>query len=334
MLSHFLFPSASRRASHLIIRAASTARAQHVRPAPPSRRARASSLEYSAQFAAGESSGSPPCAPAPSSLHPISGDADGASAGRGLGARVGAAVSGAADEDDVDFDVDEDGDASGGDSDGFSPHADSDAEDVDEWFGASGEANPLVDMTRNYYKRVLNPPASLVRGVEAVLTGRDTSALNVHWRAMAAAHRERTMRLWAAVKKAAKIAEAQKAGSDFLADIPPPTADSAPLLYGPTETLAFVLHRLFPAYGVATRSIDELRESLPKSWAPRNLLDFGSGPGTASLAAHAAWPDALVEFVLVEPSRSMAQVAEHLLADAPVRARARARLSLNFSLGS
>ena len=45
---------------------------------------------------------------------------------------------------------------------------------------------------------------------------------------------------------------------------------------------------------------------------PGSLLDFGSGPGTAVLAASATWPAALRESVCVELSRDMLELADVL----------------------
>lgn len=118
------------------------------------------------------------------------------------------------------------------------------------------------------------------------------------------------------VKKAAKLFEAQRSGA--LTDIPlnAVNTDSPPLLYGPNETLSYVLHGIFPSYGIATRLLEEIKETLPH-WQPTSMLDFGSGPGTAVFAAKEQWPDTLFDFTVVEPSRSMMQVAEHLLVNTP-----------------
>ena len=56
------------------------------------------------------------------------------------------------------------------------------------------------------------------------------------------------------------------------------------------------------------------------SFAPRSMLDFGSGPGTASWAAASLWPGACTHLVGVEPSPGMRALADALQAScaAPV----------------
>lgn len=201
---------------------------------------------------------------------------------------------------------------------GCDPHADSDSGSDDEWRGggSSGTTNPYLPMVRNYYKRSINPPAGLARGVDSILKGRNTAALSLHWGDMARSYKERNVSLMASVKKAAKLSEAQRSGA--LGDISPASVDttSPPLLYGPNETLAYVLHGLYPSYGVAHRLFREAAQALP-NWSPKSMLDFGCGPGAGVWAARETWADTLFDIVVVEPSRSMMQVAEHLLADTP-----------------
>jgi len=57
----------------------------------------------------------------------------------------------------------------------------------------------------------------------------------------------------------------------------------------------------------------QLSTLLP-SFAPASLLDFGSGPGTAALAAARVWPGALRESVCVERSVAMLELADALRA--------------------
>jgi ribosomal protein RSM22 (predicted rRNA methylase) len=209
---------------------------------------------------------------------------------------------------------------------GCDPHADSDSGSDDEW-GVGGRSttttnttttttNPYLPMVRNYYKRSINPPAGLARGVDSILKGRNTAALSLHWGDMARSYKERNVSLMASVKKAAKLSEAQRSGA--LGDISPASVDttSPPLLYGPNETLAYVLHGLYPSYGVAHRLFREAAQALP-NWSPKSMLDFGCGPGAGVWAARETWAGTLFDIVVVEPSRSMMQVAEHLLADTP-----------------
>jgi ribosomal protein RSM22 (predicted rRNA methylase) len=176
--------------------------------------------------------------------------------------------------------------------------------------------NPYADAVHTYSKRSINPPAALARGVDAVLKGRNIAALNTHWLDMMASLKARNVSLMHSVAAKASLEAAHQAGA--LGDVPRSAAnmDSPPILYGPNESLSHVLHGVYPSFGVASRILTELADAVP-SWAPASMLDFGSGPGTAVLAAKAVWPDTLFDVVIVEPSRSMSQVAEHLLADTP-----------------
>ena len=242
----------------------------------------------------------------------------------GLGGAAAPALDGAEEaEAEAEEEEEEEGEATasfaeeeGDGEEGWDPHADSDSGSEGEGEGA--QRNPLLPMIRNYYKRSINPPAALARGVDSILQGRNHAALNLHWGDMARSLKERNVSLMASLRKAAKLAEAQRSGA--LNEISPAaiTTDSPPLLYGPNETLAYVLHGLYPSYGVALRLLREAAEALPGgAWQPRTMLDLGTGPGTAIWAARTVFPDTLFDFVAVEPSRSMMQVAEHLCADLP-----------------
>eukprot|EP00903_Cladosiphon_okamuranus_P009917 g9414.t3 len=60
------------------------------------------------------------------------------------------------------------------------------------------------------------------------------------------------------------------------------------VVYGPSETFAYVYHRMMPAYTVLHRVMAELKSEL-SDLNPRSMLDFGSGPGTAALAVWDVW---------------------------------------------
>jgi ribosomal protein RSM22 (predicted rRNA methylase) len=165
-----------------------------------------------------------------------------------------------------------------------------------------------------------------------VLAGRNIASLNEHWREMSRSLKERNVSLFRDVRARARLRAAQAAGALAPEEAARAAAavntDSPPVLYGPNETLAYVLHQLLPQYGVAHRILSELRNAVPPpaagpggpaagGYRPVSMLDFGSGPGSAVFAARTVWPESLFDVVVVEPSRSMMQVAEHLLADLP-----------------
>ncbi|CAM9134901.1 unnamed protein product [Ectocarpus fasciculatus] len=60
------------------------------------------------------------------------------------------------------------------------------------------------------------------------------------------------------------------------------------VVYGPSETFAYVYHRMVPAYTVLHRVMAELKSEMP-DFNPRSMLDFGSGPGTSTLAVWDVW---------------------------------------------
>ncbi len=65
---------------------------------------------------------------------------------------------------------------------------------------------------------------------------------------------------------------------------------TSPLVYGPDETFAYVRFRLLPNFAVWHRVLEEVYAlaSNPK-FDPTDMLDFGSGPGSAVLAARSVW---------------------------------------------
>lgn len=92
-------------------------------------------------------------------------------------------------------------------------------------------------------------------------------------------------------------------------------------MYGPAETLAHALHRTLPNLAVAQSVLGQVRAALPPGitgYQPRSVLDFGSGVGSATLAAARVWPQTLRggDLVCVESSRSMRQACEHMLREA------------------
>ena len=215
------------------------------------------------------------------------------------------------------------------DNEHFDPASDSDEdlEDYDQnesnnnsYGGILKSLNPYLPMSRNYYKSASNPPPKLISGIETVLRGRNIAALNSHWTDMSSSLKERNVSLLHDVQKLEKLrlAIANKVIKEDEINLQSVNTDSPPLIYGPMETLAYVLHGLLPSYGIALRLLTDYQNSLSSNIVkPTSMLDFGSGPGSAILAAHQLWKDSLFDIIAVEPSRSMTQVAEHLLADIP-----------------
>ncbi|XP_017543343.1 methyltransferase-like protein 17, mitochondrial [Pygocentrus nattereri] len=85
-----------------------------------------------------------------------------------------------------------------------------------------------------------------------------------------------------------------------------------PLRYDAELGVVFMAARLAGGYAAVMRALNEIKKRDPL-FAPRSLLDFGSGLGTALWASHTHWGDALKEYVCVDASGAMNRLAEQLL---------------------
>ncbi|XP_078064566.1 ribosome assembly protein METTL17, mitochondrial, partial [Mustelus asterias] len=74
----------------------------------------------------------------------------------------------------------------------------------------------------------------------------------------------------------------------------------------------YVAARLDGGYAVVTRVLHEIKKRVPE-FRPRTLLDFGSGTGTVTWASRVAWGESLREYLCVDNSPAMHQVAEFLM---------------------
>ena len=104
--------------------------------------------------------------------------------------------------------------------------------------------------------------------------------------------------------RAARMSEGYRAGSA-----------SARVVGDETDALAYAVARMPATYA----AVDAVLERLAQRWAdfaPASLIDFGAGPGTATLAARERWPG-LVAATLVEPIAHMRRLGDLLLAAAP-----------------
>jgi ribosomal protein RSM22 (predicted rRNA methylase) len=78
------------------------------------------------------------------------------------------------------------------------------------------------------------------------------------------------------------------------------------------DALAYALARMPATYAAMTASLNAVREANP-DFAPKDLLDVGAGPGTASWAAAAAF-SSLQNFALVDSNRALRALALDLAA--------------------
>lgn len=95
--------------------------------------------------------------------------------------------------------------------------------------------------------------------------------------------------------------------------------EAPPIEYNKHQAMAYVAHRIPGIYGCNTKVFDEIKKRFP-GFAPKRMMDFGSGPGTTTWAASQMWPS-IRRFQLVEPSESMVAVSTKILDGFPVERR-------------
>ncbi|XP_046843294.1 methyltransferase-like protein 17, mitochondrial [Xenia sp. Carnegie-2017] len=82
--------------------------------------------------------------------------------------------------------------------------------------------------------------------------------------------------------------------------------------YQRRECAAFIADRAPATYGATLRVLHEIARRC-KDFKPETILDFGSGAGTATWAAHKIWKDSIKIYQCVDVSRDMNDMAEQLL---------------------
>src|ERR1700719_4419413 len=80
-----------------------------------------------------------------------------------------------------------------------------------------------------------------------------------------------------------------------------------------TDALAYALARMPATYAAVAASLNALCETRP-DFAPKNLLDVGAGPGTASWAAATAFAS-LQGFTLIDANAALGALAQDLCRD-------------------
>uniref|UniRef100_A0A8C3SBQ1 Ribosome assembly protein METTL17, mitochondrial n=1 Tax=Chelydra serpentina TaxID=8475 RepID=A0A8C3SBQ1_CHESE len=84
------------------------------------------------------------------------------------------------------------------------------------------------------------------------------------------------------------------------------------LRYTDELSLVYMAARLDGGFAAVSRAFHEIQKRVP-AFAPRTLLDFGSGTGSVSWAAHGAWGQTLQEYLCVDSSAPMLALAQRLL---------------------
>src|SRR3954470_3411290 len=80
-----------------------------------------------------------------------------------------------------------------------------------------------------------------------------------------------------------------------------------------TDALAYALARMPATYAAVTASLNALVEIRP-DFTPKNLLDVGAGPGTATWAATEAFPS-LQKFTLLDANVALRALALDFVSD-------------------
>ncbi|KAJ1919353.1 37S ribosomal protein S22 [Mycoemilia scoparia] len=84
------------------------------------------------------------------------------------------------------------------------------------------------------------------------------------------------------------------------------------LEYGARESAAYVASRFPATYGALFNIMKEAKARIP--WMkPNNVLDFGTGPGTALWAINEVWNSEVKDFTGVDISEDMLQSAEEII---------------------
>ncbi|XP_062849778.1 methyltransferase-like protein 17, mitochondrial [Trichomycterus rosablanca] len=99
-----------------------------------------------------------------------------------------------------------------------------------------------------------------------------------------------------------------------LAELKRTTYHWTPLKYDADLGVVYMAARLAGGYAAVLRALHEIKKRDP-AFAPRSLLDFGSGLGTVLWASHELWGDSINEHVCVDASGAMNTLAERLLTE-------------------
>ncbi|XP_053685073.1 methyltransferase-like protein 17, mitochondrial [Sabethes cyaneus] len=85
-----------------------------------------------------------------------------------------------------------------------------------------------------------------------------------------------------------------------------------PIGYDEFKGLQYLLGRSATEYAVLTQIFEEIRKRNPE-FKPRSFLDFGSGVGTGTWAAANLWKENIFEYVSIDASAEMNDLAELIL---------------------
>jgi ribosomal protein RSM22 (predicted rRNA methylase) len=98
----------------------------------------------------------------------------------------------------------------------------------------------------------------------------------------------------------------------------PDAPHGAPILQSSLDIAAYLAYRLPATFAAVHAVLAHVRERLP-NWRPRSLLDAGAGPGTATWAALAVWPE-IERVTLLERNTAMVAAGKRLMGTARANA--------------
>jgi ribosomal protein RSM22 (predicted rRNA methylase) len=91
-------------------------------------------------------------------------------------------------------------------------------------------------------------------------------------------------------------------------------AGSATVIADRSDALAYLVTRMPATYAAVAAAFAEARLAVPE-YSPGSVLDVGAGPGTASIAAVAAWPE-IAKVTMIDSNRHLIATAGELVAAA------------------
>lgn len=85
-----------------------------------------------------------------------------------------------------------------------------------------------------------------------------------------------------------------------------------PISYDEFKSLQYLLGRAAAEYAVLIRIFDEIKKR-DAQFKPRSFIDFGSGVGTGTWAVSSLWKEHIFEYVSIDASADMNELAELIL---------------------
>ncbi|KAM4809100.1 ribosome assembly protein METTL17, mitochondrial isoform 2-T2 [Rhinophrynus dorsalis] len=82
-----------------------------------------------------------------------------------------------------------------------------------------------------------------------------------------------------------------------------------PISYTEELGMVYLAARFDGGFAAVTRALHEIRQRVPE-FSPQTLLDFGSGIGSVTWAAHSLWSNSLIEYMCIDSSSSMNKLSE------------------------